>query len=258
MSAAKNYDSEIGMKYSRLTVNNWFRKSSIVFYECVCDCGKPKVARRCHIVNNLIESCGCLRSEILTKRNTKHSGTDDPIYRIWRGIVWRARGKVNDKQPNYIGCTICEDWDTNYLSFKGWFESQLIKYEGYCGFDFEVDKDLLIEDNKHYSPETCVVVPSFVNRFLTSRHNYRGNYALGVSKYKGEKKFKANISICGEQTYLGSFITEKEAHKAWQAAKIAELKRLQSLLPKEISQTLNRVLCKLENAYNTNMFINKL
>ena len=117
---------------------------------------------------------------------------------------------------------------------------------------------LLIDGNKHYSPETCVVVPSFVNRFLTSRHNYRGNYALGVSKNKDEKKFKASISICGKQVYLGRFITEKAAHKAWQAAKIAELKRLQSLLPQEIAQALNRVLCKLENAYNADMFINKL
>lgn len=258
MPKARNYDDEIGMKYSRLTVKGWYRKDSVVFYNCICDCGGYKEIRRSHVVNKLIESCGCLRSEILTKRNTKHSGTKDQIYNIWRGILRRARGKVDNVQPNYKGTTISEDWLTNYLSFKEWFQSQADNYQEQQNFNLEVDKDILIEGNKHYSKETCLVVPDFVNRFLTSRHNYRGKYVLGVSREENKIKFKATISICGKQVCLGYFRTEEEAHRAWISAKIVELIRIQSTLPNEVAQSLNRILCKLQNALINNKIIDKL
>jgi hypothetical protein len=42
---------------------------------------------------------------------------------------------------------------------------------------------------------------------------------LGVSTPKNSKKFIAQISINGRQTYLGTFVTPEEAHEAYLAAK---------------------------------------
>lgn len=258
MPTARNYDHEVGKKYSRLTIKGWFRKDSVLFYECICDCGNTKIARKDHVVNNLTESCGCLRSEILTKRNTIHSCVGDKIYPVWIGIKSRAGGKVDHKQPNYIGATVCDEWEKDYLKFKTWFEDQVSKYPNDTIFNFEVDKDILVSGNKHYSPETCVVVPDFVNRFLTSRHNHRGTYALGVSKEGNRVKFRSYISINGKRKQLGSYNTELEAHKAWLTAKLNELRHIQSLLPEDVAQSLIRIAVKLENALDNDLFVDKL
>ena len=39
-----------------------------------------------------------------------------------------------------------------------------------------LDKDLLVCNNKVYSPETCVFVPREINQFLTKSNNSRGKY----------------------------------------------------------------------------------
>jgi hypothetical protein len=41
---------------------------------------------------------------------------------------------------------------------------------------------------------------------------------LGVSKRQGERKWRANIVICGRQTHLGFFVEEEEAARAYDAS----------------------------------------
>ena len=82
-----------------------------------------------------------------------------PYYRVWKGMLERCYSiKYQESQPTYIGCSVTDEWLT-FSAFKNWMEKQ--NFEG-----MQLDKDLLIEGNKVYSPETCVFVSGMVNNFI--------------------------------------------------------------------------------------------
>ena len=138
-----------------------------------------------------------------------------PYYRAWTSMLKRCYSiKTQNNQPTYIGCTVTDEWLT-FTVFKNWMMTQ--DWE-----DNQLDKDLLFEGNKVYSPETCVFVSGMVNTFTTDRGNDRGEFLIGVCWDKGKSKFK---SQCGnpftkKKEYLGLFDCEQEAHQAWLTRKL--------------------------------------
>ena len=94
-------------------------------------------------------------------------------YQQWRHMLERCYSeKYHLRYKTYKNCTVCDDW-LIFSNFKDWMESQ--DWEGK-----QLDKDILIEGNKHYSPETCVFVDQATNSLFTYRGNARGQYPLGV------------------------------------------------------------------------------
>ena len=144
-----------------------------------------------------------------------------PYYVRWSGIITRCFDtRFQEKRATYKDCTVCEEW--KYLSnFIKWVDSQPNKNWQNC----DLDKDLLIEGNKHYSPDNCVFIDPKINNFLTDGFKRRGKLSLGVSLEKKSSK-KPFISTCNNpfrerrhSGYVSAFPTELEAHKAWQAKK---------------------------------------
>lgn len=86
----------------------------------------------------------------------------------------------------------------------------------------ELDKDLL-GDGKLYSPETCIFVSHAVNMFTTDSGATRGEWPIGV--YKFRNRF---VAQCEGATpcYQGTFDTPEEAHQAWRKAKRSLCKEL--------------------------------
>lgn len=145
-----------------------------------------------------------------------------PIYSVWTQMLLRATSeKYKQKHPTYAEVTVCEEW-LKFTAFKLWWDKQP------QGKDLELDKDLLTEGNKQYNPETCVLVPSQVNNLFLSREAMRGEQPLGV--YCDSRKIRVRYVACiglgfgRGQKYLGSFRCPKEAHSAWQKAKISCIK----------------------------------
>lgn len=147
-----------------------------------------------------------------------------PFYRTWADMLTRAYSeKEKARHPTYKDVTVCKEWHT-FSVFKAWMEVQ----------DFEsgqLDKDLLVTGNKHYSPETCVFVSKQVNMFLVDSGATRGNYLIGASWCKRNNKFKSQCRnpITRVQETLGYFTTEQEAHEAWLAKKLEHSHTLASL-----------------------------
>jgi hypothetical protein len=93
----------------------------------------------------------------------------------------------------------------------------------------ELDKDILVVGNKHYSPDTCVYVPKFVNYCFLTKNGGRGIYPLGVSyitenrfgpDYKLPRPFRAGVNDgTGTLIRLSTFSDPMDAHRAWQLAK---------------------------------------
>ena len=105
----------------------------------------------------------------------------------------------------------------------------------------------MFRNNKLYSKNTCLLIPKEVNSALTLNTAMRGATPLGVIEYKG--RFRAQIS----GKHLGLFDIEKEAHLAWQKAKIEQLQYYISVY--KILE-LNKVIARIEDdIYNEKITI---
>lgn len=143
-----------------------------------------------------------------------------PYYSRWFSMLNRCYSKKrHERSPTYKGCTVCEEWLT-FSNFRKWMDTQAWQHE-VGEKPLELDKDLLFQDNKVYSPETCVFVHHKVNKFLTERKNDRGQYLLGCTTDTNSTKFKAqcNNPSTSTQEYLGLYDTEIEAHLVWKQRK---------------------------------------
>lgn len=137
-----------------------------------------------------------------------------PFYRVWRNMLIRCYSdSFLKKQPTYKGCIVCDEWLT-FSNFKNWMEKQ--DWEGK-----QLDKDLLFEGNKIYSPETCIFVESKINKFTTDHRAARGEYPIGVCWYAHINKFSARCGnpFTGKQEHLGVFDNPLDAHHLWKKRK---------------------------------------
>ena len=69
-------------------------------------------------------------------------------YRTWKSMIDLHSAKYQDKYPTYKGCAVSKEWLT-FSVFKAWMVTKDWQ-------DNHLDKDILFEGDKVYSPETCV------------------------------------------------------------------------------------------------------
>ena len=106
--------------------------------------------------------------------------------------------KYHINRPTYTNCEVCSEW-YNYQNFGKWYEENYYEVQGeqMC-----LDKDILVKDNKLYSPSTCTFVPKRINSFFnintTSQHISKGvcfskahqKYVSQCYNFVGRKKYK--------------------------------------------------------------------
>lgn len=147
-----------------------------------------------------------------------------PYYRAWASMLNRCYStKTQERYPTYRGCSVTDEWLT-FSVFRNWMMTQ--DWEGK-----QLDKDLLIEGNKVYSPETCVFVTQTVNLFTTDRVNDRGEWLIGVHWDKKSSMFMSQCSnpFSKKREHLGLFTCEQEAHEAWLKRKLELAKELAAI-----------------------------
>lgn len=112
---------------------------------CLCDCGQYTVVRSDDLRRGKTLSCGCLRVGGMHKT---HGGTYTKLFRVWCSM--RARcGNPNDRcfhRYGGRGIKVCEEWDTDFSSFKRWSEAN--------GYEEGLTIDR-IDNDKGYSPDNC-------------------------------------------------------------------------------------------------------
>lgn len=151
-----------------------------------------------------------------------------PFYSRWREMLRRCySNSFISKNVTYRGATVCQEWKT-FSVFKEWMEEQ--SWEGK-----DLDKDLLVEGNLLYSPETCIFIPKTLNQFFKDRSNDRGNLPLGVIFKKKQGKYNARCSnpFTGKRESLGMYNTPEEAHQAWMRRKHVLSNEWADILEKE-------------------------
>ncbi len=135
-----------------------------------------------------------------------------PAYRAWTSMLSRCYSKKRlDRFDSYIGCYVCDSW-LLFSNFKEWFDKNYVD-------GWQLDKDLIVNGNREYSPENCAYVPQQLNVLINSAKKIRGKYPLGVTYHKSSGRFRALVSIGSQQIHIGSFSNEIDAKNAYDRVK---------------------------------------
>ena len=88
-----------GKKFGRLTVIKlaYVKKGRGAFWLCKCDCGKNKVVCSGSLRSGMTHSCGCLKREMLQKRNKTYIGENNPFWKGGRRLT--KAGYVTLRMP---------------------------------------------------------------------------------------------------------------------------------------------------------------
>jgi len=106
--------------------------------------------------------------------NHKFTNTNRKIYDIWKIMIKRCYS--DNPYKSYINAIVCDDWH-NFQNFSKWCDNNYI--DGY-----QLDKDLLVENNKKYSSNTCVFVPRWLNNlFHKNINSNRDNIYMHKNMY---------------------------------------------------------------------------
>ena len=140
--------------------------------------------------------------------------TGSDTYKKWFMMLRRCYEKgYNDKHHTYRDCYVCDEW-LRYSNFKKWMENP---ENGYVN-GYHLDKDILVKNNKVYSPDTCCFVPQEVNHlFMRSFKKKQYCNPRGIHYRRGH--YEVNICTNGKITYIGSAKTKEEAFAIYKKAR---------------------------------------
>lgn len=113
-------------------------------------------------------------------------GVRCPFYIQWKNVLARCYSESFQRnQPLYKGCTMDDKW-LRFSTFKKWMMTQDWKGK-------QLDKDVIVEGNLHYGPDTCLYVDRTINSFFVKgkrRELPKGVYSNGTGWVAKVRNFK--------------------------------------------------------------------
>ena len=146
---------------------------------------------------------------LLREVNFDQLGYIQYYYPIWAFNPRIQNQKYNDMvrrcntKKNYG--VVCEEWLHDKNTFFHWMEDS--SYPD-IGFNYEIDKDIMVPGSKLYSPETCCFVPKKINLlFETPNTNIKETVKDDCKKYYFVKP--------GTTNDIKYYLTEEEARQEY-------------------------------------------
>jgi hypothetical protein len=247
-----NFKDLTGQTFGRWTVlglgQPCGRSLEIIRWTCRCDCGKVRDVEGCGLRNGASLSCGCLRLERIAglrkppkmvkclacprefrvypsssrrycsctcarlQANGKrtHGASKTRLHEIWCHMKSRCQ-PGNSAAVYYAdrGIAVCPEWAASFEAFRDWAMAN-----GYRD-DLEIDR---ADVNGGYSPDNC----RWANRTqqmqnTRKRRDAKTSRFKGVSMHSQSRKWIAQIGSSGRTQYIGSFDSEEDAAKAYDA-----------------------------------------
>lgn len=174
----------VGKQFGRLIV---IAECEGRYLLCVCECGNSHVAKKQHVVEGKIQSCGCLMREVNRNLHTTHGMYQkDGLYRVWSCMKVRCYNQNSFAYRWYgaRGISVCSEWLNDYPSFKSWAVKNGWR-EG-----LEIDR---VDNDGNYSPDNCRFVTRAVN--ADNRRTGRKWDAFGESKSAREWSLDSRCSV---------------------------------------------------------------
>lgn len=111
-------------------------------------------------------------------------GKKNPYYLYWHNMLKRCYEKSPRHAVSYEGCVVDGPWH-NLQIFADWCTCQRLYGKLPLGMGVALDKDILVPNNKIYSKDTCLIVPSEINTAIVGKHKggKKHNLPCGVFKY---------------------------------------------------------------------------
>lgn len=127
-----------------------------------------------------------------------------PEYLRWTNMIQRCYNKkIHKYKPYYKDKKVCEEW-LNFANFRIWYREHIIE-----GAKVDLDKDILCQGNKVYSPETCVFVEHYINTVFEDRSSKRR-----IVQNK-EKQYEVCMIVLNKNILFGTFDTKEEAENGY-------------------------------------------
>lgn len=168
---------------------------------------------------------------------------DIPSYRTWRMMLQRCYDeKVHKVEPRYKDCAVCEEWHSLFR-FNEWY---LKNYYSISNERMELDKDILLKNNKIYSPDTCVFVPQRINTLFVTANKIRGEFPIGVYYDRQKKRYIANMTYNGKSIKVARCITPIEAFYEYKFYKEYYIKEIAEEYKERIPDRLYKAMLKWE------------
>lgn len=156
----------------------------------------------------------------------KCGGKNSKVYNVWCNMLTRCYNedlRKKGKHRTYEDAIVCEEWH-NFQTFAKWWSEQLEQFKHLDEKDFDLDKDILIKNNKIYCPQNCIPAPQRINSLFTKCNSRRGMYPIGVRKTE-HNTFVARCDVIPndkylkKQVYLGTYKNPEEAFFAYKQFK---------------------------------------
>ena len=175
--------------------------------------------------------------------------THRKLYNIWFNIIERCYDeKFQLKHKSYIGCAVCKEW-LDFQNFANWYIAQNAPQ------DWQIDKDIRFRGNKIYSPNTCGLVPTEINKMFVCQKRKRHDLPLGVfykPRYTKSGVFTHYdiFSSCknanGKQIHLGYFKSIDEASIAYKEFKKSVIRSVAEKYRGELTNIMYNALINYE------------
>jgi hypothetical protein len=157
--------------------------------------------------------------------------TETKIYNIWDFLMKRCYSQ-KEKYPAYKDCYVCNEW-LDFQIFAEWYENNYID-------NFHLDKDILIKNNKIYSPETCCFVPKEINFLFIKGKTRRGDLPIGVRKHGNN--YQVSLRKFSQQFTLGTYNTIEEAFKIYKIEKEKYIKEVAEIWKHKIPEKVYKIM----------------
>jgi len=205
LSKVKDYTSKDGGVF-RVVDDKGYNQVLITF-----ESGYSMVTRRAHVISGEVKDR--LKKNIygigfIGGTEFKSTGKGAAAYKRWSGMFLRCYDtRFHKKRPTYIGCSVCDDWH-DFQVYAAWHMKNFI-----AGFD--LDKDILVDGNKIYSPETCIFASPLDNSVKAKARSYSLTSPDGVvTPIYNMSKFCRENNL--SRRHIHSVITgSRKRHKGW-------------------------------------------
>jgi hypothetical protein len=229
---------------SKMTVAEYINNNNVLIE---FDNGYKCNAIWCNFTNGRVKSPMCKSKYGVACLGDKNEilECEKLAYSHWYPMLDRVYGK--NTYHTYNDVTICEDWH-KFSNFNKWFNENTYNLNR----KLVLDKDILIKHNKTYSPETCLLVPEYINILFIKSNSVRGDLPIGVYWHNRDKEYRAQCSTIDLKTnkrknsWLGAYDNPTDAFNAYKQFKEAHIKQVAEHFKSQIPEKLYNALINYE------------